>query len=363
MKVTLTGSGGFLGFHTRGLVHSLGGEVAAVSLGDSFRTELATAATSGGDRFIHLAGINRGTDHEVHAGNILLAQQAASTLRSAALPPAEVVFANSVQAGNGSVYGAAKAEAGKILQRAAEDVGATFSDVLLPNLFGEHGKPFYNSVVATFCHLIQSGQKPEVKEDRELELLHAQSAADLLLGRLKADDLHKSTTRLSVSALLTQLQQISELYRSGDIPRLRSHFDVDLFNTYRSFRAGSSLPFVLDRRADARGNFFEVCRSHGGDGQTSFSTTAPGISRGDHFHRRKVERFVVLAGQAEIAMRRLFTDQVLRFRVSGDSPVAIDMPTLWSHNITNIGDGDLYTMFWTNEIFDPSSPDTFSEEV
>ncbi|MFB8368097.1 NAD-dependent epimerase/dehydratase family protein [Pseudarthrobacter sp. NPDC055928] len=261
------------------------------------------------------------------------------------------------------MYGAAKAEASEILRRAADDVGAEFKDVLLPNLFGEHGKPFYNSVVATFCHLIQSGQRPEVMEDRELELLHAQNAADLLLGRLKAEDLYKFTARMTVSTLLTQLQQISELYRSGDIPSLSSDFDVELFNTYRSFRTGDELPFVLDRRADARGSFFEVCRSHGGDGQTSFSTTMPGISRGDHYHRRKVERFVVLAGQAEISMRRLFSDQVLRFSVSGDSPVAIDMPTLWSHNITNTGDMDLYTMFWTNEIFDPSNPDTFSEEV
>ncbi len=363
MKVSLTGSGGFLGFHTRGLVHSIGGDVAAVPLGNAFLSEQAIAATSGRDRFIHLAGVNRGSDREVESGNILMAEQAAATLRSAKVPPIDVVFANSIQAGNASVYGAVKAEAAEILRSAAEAVGATFSNVLLPNLFGEHGEPYYNSVTSTFCHILQSGGQPEVREDRQLVLLHAQDAAELLIGRLDQDNLGNHTTRLSVSALLSHLQQISELYRSGDIPNLDSNFQLNLFNTYRSFRAGNDLPFALDRRADGRGSFFEVCRSHGGDGQASFSTTVPGITRGDHFHRRKVERFVVLAGEAEISMRRLFSDEVLRFKVSGSSPVAVDMPTLWSHNITNTGDRDLYTMFWTNDIFDASNPDTFAEKV
>ncbi|MEA3550227.1 capsular biosynthesis protein [Pseudarthrobacter sp. C1] len=292
-----------------------------------------------------------------------MAQQAAATLRWASAPPAHVVFANSSQAGNGSVYGTAKAEASGILRNAAEEVGATFTDITLPNLFGEHGKPFYNSVVATFCHLLQSRGRPEIKEDRELNLLHAQAAADLLLGRLPLDQLNGHTTRISVSELLARLQELSVIYGSGDVPPLATDFELDLFNTYRSFRIGDELPFTLQRRADARGSFFEVCKSHGGSGQTSFSTTAPGVTRGDHYHRRKVERFVVLSGEAEIAMRRLFSNQVLRFKVSGDSPVAIDMPTFWTHNILNTGDRELYTLFWTNDIFDASNPDTTAEKV
>ncbi|MCO4254749.1 polysaccharide biosynthesis C-terminal domain-containing protein [Pseudarthrobacter cellobiosi] len=365
MKLALTGAGGFLGLHTRALVHSLGGSSEAIGLGDKFDLDQARTSVDGSDRLLHLAGVNRGADAEVRDGNLKFAKQLAEVLGSVASPPKEVVYANSVQAGNGSVYGEAKSEASDVLRVAAESAGAKFTDVLLPNLFGEHGRPFYNSVVATFCHVLQAGQLPEVKDDKELVLLHAQNAAEVLVGIVDVDDMESLTTSRMVSEILGQLQGIAETYRNGDVPNIGSYFDRDLFNTYRSFRLQEhpDLPFALDRRADARGSFFEVCRSHGGDGQTSFSTTVPGITRGQHFHRRKVERFVVLAGTAQIAMRRLFTDEVLRFNVDGSTPVAIDMPTLWTHNITNTGDSELYTMFWTNDIFDPENPDTFAEEV
>lgn len=365
MKVALSGAGGFLGLHTRSVVHSLGGISAGVRLGENFRVEDAQAAINSSDRLVHLAGVNRGSDADVRDGNRVFATQAAEALRAVDKPPGEVVYANSVQAGNGSVYGQAKSDAAAILRSAAEDVGARFTDVLLPNLFGEHGRPFYNSVIATFCQLLRDRQTPEVKDDKELTFLHAQNAADVLLGIVSVQAMESLTARRTVSSVLRQLQDISGTYLNGDIPIVRSAFDLDLFNTYRSFRLveGRDLPFALDRRADSRGSFFEVCRSRGGEGQTSFSTTVPGVTRGQHFHRRKVERFVVLSGTAEISMRRLFSEEVLTFKVDGTAPVAIDMPTLWTHNITNTGDSELYTMFWTNDIFDPANPDTFAEEV
>lgn len=365
MKVALTGQGGFLGLHTRAAAHSLGHTTEAVGIGRNFQHQSAMAAIEGSHSLIHLAGVNRGSDAEVRDGNLSFATQLADVIRRVPSPPLEIVYANSVQAGNGSVYGEAKAEAAGILEAAAESVGARLTSVLLPNLFGEHGRPFYNSVVATFCHLLHAGEVPEVLEDRDLGLLHAQDAADVLLGSVPLADLKSLTVTRTVSAVLNHLQEIAETYRSGDVPALLSPFDTSLFNTYRSFRLqqAQELPFALNRRADARGSFYEVCRSQGGEGQTSFSTTEPGVTRGQHFHRRKVERFVVLSGEAEIAMRCLFSDDVLRFAVDGSQPVAIDMPTLWTHNITNTGSSELYTMFWSNEIFDPISPDTFAEEV
>lgn len=365
MKVALTGADGFLGLHTKALVHSLGSTGSGVGLGEKFVRDKAVASINGSDRLLHLAGVNRGSDAEVRDGNVNLAKQLAHVLQSVASPPTEVVYANSVQAGNGSVYGEAKAEASDILRAAAVSVGANFRNLLLPNLFGENGRPFYNSVVATFCHMLHAGQQPEVRDDKELVLLHAQDAAEVLLGIHGVDNMASLTTHRMVSDILLQLQHIAETYRTGSIPDVGSRFDRNLFNTYRSFRLQRTqeFPFVLDRRADARGSFFEVCRSQGGEGQTSFSTTLSGVTRGQHFHRRKIERFVVLAGTAEIAMRQLFTNEVLRFKVDGSAPVAIDMPTLWTHNIRNIGATELYTMFWTNDIFDPADPDTFAEEV
>jgi UDP-2-acetamido-2,6-beta-L-arabino-hexul-4-ose reductase len=310
---------------------------------------------------IHLAGVNRASDEEVQDGNRLFAEQTADALKEAAHPPETVVYANSTQVGNGTVYGEAKARAGEILREAADEVGATFVDVSLPNIFGEHGRPFYNSVISTFCQLLASGGKPSVDQDRELTLLHAQNAADVLLGSTPL--VSKRAVRDTVSGLLERLRRMSDEYASGDIPDIASDFDRDLFNTYRSFTIDSLTPISLERRADNRGSFFEIVRSRGGSAQSSFSTTVPGISRGDHYHRRKVERFTVLSGDAVISLRRLLTDQIVSFTVSGSEPQSIDMPTMWAHNITNTGTSDLYTSFWSNEIFDPSNPDTFAEAV
>ena len=139
--------------------------------------------------------------------------------------------------------------------------------------------------------------------------------------------------------------------------------DVDLFNTLRSARFPVGAPIPLTPRIDDRGRLVEAVRSHGGPGQSFVSTTRPGITRGEHFHLRKIERFVVIGGRARISLRRLFTDEVVSFDVTGETPVAVDMPTMWVHKIINTGDGELTTLFWSNELFDPAAPDTFPELV
>jgi len=359
MTVALTGARGFLGWHTRASLLETGTTTIPVAVGDRFEVDAATAAINATDRFIHIAGVNRGTDEEVADGNLRFADQVATALRAASTPPPVVVFANSTQSRAGGVYGDAKKAAAEILEKTAAEVGARFENVVLPNLFGEHGRPFYNAVTATFCHLLAEGGQPTVETDRELRLLHAQNAADLLTGSSSGG----SDVEITVTELLTRLREIARLYRSGEIPDVSDPFSRDLFNTYRSYTFPAATPIPLVRKADARGSFFEILRSHGGDGQSSFSTTVPGVRRGDHFHRRKIERFTVLSGQAVIALRRVFTDEVVEFPVTGDAPGAIDMPTLWAHNITNTGEAELFTSFWTNEIFDPANPDTIAEAV
>lgn len=185
----------------------------------------------------------------------------------------------------------------------------------------------------------------------------------MLIGAADVRQQEDLERRESVSGLLTRLLGYASVYGKGHVPDIADSFDRDLFNTYRSYTVEAQTPFALTRHADHRGSFFEVIRSHGGPGQSSFSTTASGVSRGDHYHRRKVERFTVLSGKARISMRRLFTSRVLHFEVDGENPMAVDMPTMWPHRITNIGSSDLYTSFWTNDLFDPLDPDTISEVV
>ncbi|MEF3405229.1 polysaccharide biosynthesis C-terminal domain-containing protein [Agromyces sp. CCNWLW203] len=359
-RIAVSGANGFLGWHTRCAIEGLGSSSTPVRLGDLNSPSATVSALDGADRLIHLAGVNRGSDSEVDDGNELFARQIAAALRLADQPPPVVVFANSIQAGLGNVYGEAKRRAAGILSDVCAEIGVEFIDVRLPNIFGEHGRPFYNSFVATFCDLLSHGESPTVEIDREVPLLHAQAAAAALLG---TGDVEGRTVPMSVSNVLSELARFAEQYSRGEIPALDTSFQRDLFNTYRSYSFGVRQVIPLTRNADARGSFFEITRAHGGAGQSSFSTTHPGVTRGDHYHARKIERFTVVRGSAVIRLQRLFSDEIVRLRVNGDEPVAVDMPTFWSHNITNTGTDELYTSFWINEIYDPADPDTYPKAI
>ncbi|GAA2501881.1 polysaccharide biosynthesis C-terminal domain-containing protein [Winogradskya humida] len=352
----LTGASGFLGWHVRVLARAHGlPDPIAVTRADLCRPDLLAGLLSGADRVLHVAGVNRG---EADLGNRELADQLAAGLRRCATPPKTVVFANSIQAGNGTAYGDGKAAAAATLAEATEWSGSRFEDVRLPNLFGEHGRPYYNSVVATFCRELADGNTPRVDQDRPLDLLHATDAAALLAGLPAA-----GPTRCGVGDLLDRLREMAARYAVGEIPSLTSRFDVRLFNTYRSHLFPATTPFPLPCHSDTRGDLVEAVKVHGGGGQTFVSTTNPGITRGEHFHLAKVERFLVLRGEALIRVRRVLHDDIHTFRVRGERPAFVDMPAMWAHSITNIGDSDLLTLFWSNEVFDPGQPDTFPERV
>ena len=361
MKVVLTGADGFLGWHTRVRLAALTDhDVVAVG---RHQWPALDEAVRNADAIIHVAGVNRGEDHLVEQGNVQLARDVAqAVLRSGSRP--RIIFANSAQSGNGSPYGTGKSEAAEILCRCAERSGSHFVEVLLPNLFGEHGRPDYNSFVANFAYALGHGEQPRV-DDREIQLLHAQEAAGVLIGALSRPKavVNPHGVSTTVASVFGTLRDFHRLYQSGDIPPLNSSLELDLFNVLRAASFPQNSPMALTPRVDDRGHLVEVVRAHGGAGQTFVSTTKPAFTRGEHFHLRKVERFVVLAGHARICLRKMFGTEVVQFDVQGDVPVAVDMPTMWAHNITNVGHTDLTTLFWTNDLFDADAPDTFPELV
>ncbi|HET6534376.1 MAG TPA: NAD-dependent epimerase/dehydratase family protein, partial [Actinoplanes sp.] len=221
--VVLTGAGGFLGWHVRVLARALGlPEPIVVDRSVLAEPHRLADALHGADRVVHLAGINRGEPGDVAAGNIALARQLAAGIRACGTPPKTVAFANSVQAGNGTPYGDGKATAAALLAETTRWSGSDFTDVRLPNLFGEHGRPHYNSVIATFCRVLADGGTPEVSGDRELELMHATDAAAIMLGTADAHP----TVRRTVRELADQLDLFATLYRTGEIPALADRFDV-----------------------------------------------------------------------------------------------------------------------------------------
>jgi UDP-2-acetamido-2,6-beta-L-arabino-hexul-4-ose reductase len=202
-------------------------------------------------------------------------------------------------------------------------------------------------------------------DDRPVELLHAQDAAQSLVDALttEVDRLDPRGETLRVQEVLDLLHEFKASYDTGTVPDLSTPVRTNLFNTYRAALFPAAYPIALTPHADARGRFVETVRSLGGPGQTSFSTTVPGVTRGEHYHLRKVERFAVIQGSATISLRRLFTDEVVDFPVTGEHPAAVDMPIGWAHNITNTGEDTLLTQFWSNELFDPADPDTYPEPV
>jgi len=319
---------------------------------------------SSSEVLVHLAGMNRGNDREVEAANIALAEAVIAACERTGSSP-HVIYSNSTHYTRESAYGRSKRCAAGLFQRWAERTRATFTDLVLPHIFGECGKPFYNSVVSTFCYQLANGLDPEIHKDGELELLHAQQvahkireiAAQRIGGQVR---MHGAPTR--VSELLSKLTLLAKQYGGQLIPDLRDGLDLDLFNTYRSYLFPQHYPVTVNPNKDGRGDLFEAVKTFNG-GQCFISSTRPGMTRGNHYHTRKFERFLVLQGRAKIRIRRIFQTAVAEFEVCGDCPQFVDMPTLHAHNITNIGASDLITLFWAHEIFNPACSDTIAEPV
>jgi len=363
MKIVLTGADGFLGWHTRLRLAALT-EHQVVAVTRQNWSDL-TQTISGADAVVHLAGVNRArTDAEVERGNNQLAADLARAV-SAAGRPLRVVMSGTIQVERDNAYGRSKLSAQRLIAESTTTAGGHFVDVSLPSLFGEHGRPNYNSFVATFVHAIISGQVPQL-DNNSVELLHAQDAAQSLIEALDTD-VERLRPHGASKGVLEVWDLLQEFHRSyvptGEIPNLDSKFRVDLFNTYRASLFPTHYPIALVPHSDPRGSFVETVRCRGGEGQSSFSSTVPGSTRGEHYHLSKVERFAVIQGRARISLRRMFHDDVVDFDVSGDRPAAIDMPVGWVHNITNTGDDVLLTQFWSHELFRPDAPDTFSELV
>ena len=363
MKIVLTGASGFLGWHTRLRLSALTEhEIRPISRQNwSDLGDLVAEA----DAIIHIAGVNRAANDEaVERGNIEIGNDLAVAVASSDRP-LRVVMAGTIQVERDNPYGRGKLAAQNQIAEATQSVGGHFVEVRLPNLFGEHGVPNYNSFVATFVRSVIDGETPRIS-DNTVELLHAQDASQALIDGLYAseDRLRPRGQLINVGAVWDLLKEFHRSYvPTGEIPDLSTRFRINLFNTYRSALFPDHYPINLVPHSDSRGSFVETVRCCGGEGQSSVSSTVPGVTRGDHYHLTKIERFAVVQGNARISLRKMFEKDVLDFEVSGNNPVAIDMPVGWVHNITNTGNDVLLTQFWSHELFRPDAPDTFPEPV
>lgn len=365
MRIGVTGAHGLIGWHTLCFLH-VTDQVTPIgaSRADFASPNALDDFVNKCDAIIHFAGQNRGDDELVERVNQQLAEQLVESLERVGQTP-HLVFASSTHIDRDTAYGRSKRAAAKIFNDWSERCGAMFTNLILPHVFGEFGRPFYNSVVSTFCHQLALGEEPCIELDGQLELLHAHEVAEIALATIvnaQEGDVRPEGRVLQVSEMLGMITSMADRYRQGVIPGFNDPFELRLFNVFRSYLYPDYYPQSITLHRDQRGALFESVKSDHG-GQAFLSTTKVGVTRGDHFHFNKVERFLVINGQAEIRIRRLLTDQVTVFKVGGEQPVYIDIPTLHTHNITNIGDSDLLTFFWSHEIFDPVNSDTYAEPV
>lgn len=371
MKIGITGADGLIGFHLRALLRaSQGVHETRLATRDTFRDSGSLSRfVEGLDTIFHCAGMNRGDEAEIERVNRQLAEELAAALERAG-SRATVVYANSTHFSRDTPYGRGKRRAGDVLGEWGRAAGASVRNVVLPHVFGEFGRPFYNSVVSTFCHQLAAGERPRIDVDGELELIHAQGVARHFVGMAEdacgaspsVDNIRLNGRTLRVSEMLGRMQALLGRYLDNVVPDLRDQLDLELFNTLRSYLYPTNYPRPLKVHSDPRGDLFEAIKTDQG-GQTFVSSSHPGITRGNHFHLRKIERFLVIGGEAEIKLRKLFTGEIHCFRVSGSQPAYVDIPTFHTHSITNVGSSILHTLFWANEIFDPNDSDTYGEAV
>lgn len=371
IKIGITGQDGFVGQHLYNNLGLFSDDFERVPFRKDFfqNEERLNLFITKCEVIIHLAAVNRHHEPKViYETNIELVKKLISGLNQTK-SKAHIIFASSTQEEGESPYGISKKEGRKAFAQWAIESGGKFSGLIIPNVFGPFGLPNYNSFISTFCHQLCNDELPIINQDNLVKLIYIDDLIKVFIDEVRSG---KGTEMVNidasdefmVSSVLNKLKGYQSQYLvSGVIPEMKTSFELNLFNTFRSYiNIKNHFPFRMIRHSDSRGGFVEVIREKQG-GQVSFSTTLPGITRGNHFHTRKIERFAVIKGKAIIRLRKIGSDEIQVFYLNESEPAYVDIPIWHTHNISNIGDEELYTVFWISEFYDPCNPDTFIEQV
>ncbi|MDC1217504.1 NAD-dependent epimerase/dehydratase family protein [Flavobacteriaceae bacterium] len=368
MRIVISGHTGFVGGHLlRNLNLHFPNHKFILLNKEDFLSENFNDKIQKEDFIYHLAGVNRAeTDKEVYSSNIKINSSLLNHLEKIKFK-GKLYFSSSLQEESDSIYGKAKKQAREDFKRLSEKLGFTFYFSLTPNVFGTFCKPFYNSFIATFSHQLINNQSPKIITDNTVKLIYIDDHINSLLSLLenRIDQLNFNFHKeIKVSEVLEKLKLFYNQYiKENKIPDLGLKFDKDLFNTFRSYINHENFyPRAYQLHSDRRGSFIELSKTLS-SGQSSYSTTNSGVTRGNHFHTRKIERFSIIKGKAKIELRKYLTDEIISFELDDNSPSYVDMPLWYTHNITNIGDEELLTFFWINELYDKNDADTYPEIV
>jgi len=368
VKVLVTGSAGFVGRNLCvALARTAGVELWQCDVGSP--AAALEAGLANADLIFHLAGVNRPqTTDEFQTGNAGLTEEICHKLLALSRKP-KLVLSSSVQAEYDNPYGLSKRQAEAALCAYADRSGAPAVVHRLKNLFGKWCRPNYNSVTATFCHNIANGLPIQVSDPRNIvDLTYVDDVVSAFLTELTdsppgfrmAEPLPSHQITLGdLAALITSFRDLRQTLL---LPDFSHAFVRALYATYLSYLPTNAFAYGLNIKTDNRGSLAEWIKQPG-IGQIFISHSKPGVIRGNHFHHTKVEKFLVVQGEAVVRFRPIQGEEIIEYPVKGEDYKVVDIPPGYTHCIENIGAGDLVTLFWSSEVFDPARPDTIFDPV
>ena len=366
MNILIPGARGFMGKNLRSALTGRCGDAHRLMLLDMPHTEeelLAAAAEA--DFVFHLAGVNRPTDPaDFQKGNADFTRQLLTLLKERGKRP-PVLLSSSIQAALENPYGQSKLSAEQAVADYGRETGSAVYLYRLPNVFGKWSRPNYNSAVATFCHNVARGLPITVNDPSvTLRLVYIDDVVEEFLRAMEGQP-HREGEWCTVQPVHeVNLGHMAELIQS--FPALRDSLTAPdqsdplvkkLYATYLSFLPPEDFSRPTVTHADQRGSFTELLHM-GSRGQVSLNVSRPHITKGDHWHQTKHEKFIVLQGEGVIRFRKVGDSTVIAYKVSGENLTVVDIPTGYTHSIENTGDTDMLTLMWANEVFDPAHPDT-----
>jgi UDP-2-acetamido-2,6-beta-L-arabino-hexul-4-ose reductase len=363
-RILITGGRGFLG---RNLAAHLGErkDCATRIFDQEDSAQDLKSWVLGADVIFHLAGVNRPQDPiDFERGNAELTELLCQFLREGGRSP-KIVFSSSIQAELDNPYGASKAKAESVLRQFFSDTGACVRIYRLKNLFGKWCRPNYNSVTATFCHNIANDLPISVSDPaREVELSYVDDVVAAFLSEI--DGLQTAgeagaeipTYKIQLGDLAGRIQAFHEMRNTLTLPDFAEWFNRALYATYLSHIPPAARQHNLEIRSDARGSLAEFIKQKH-FGQIFVSRTKPGVTRGNHYHHTKTEKFFVVEGDGLIRMRAVEGGLVEEYSVTGSAYQVIDIPPGFTHSIKNVGKREMVTLFWSSELFNPDRLDTY----
>ncbi|MGX7132229.1 capsular polysaccharide biosynthesis protein CapF [Enterococcus songbeiensis] len=369
MKILVTGSMGFVG---KNLIAELKNqdEHEIYEFDKETPKELLVDYCKNAEFIFHLAGVNRPeTTAEFMEGNFGFTSELLDLLKQAN-NTCPIMLSSSIQAKLDNPYGESKRAGEELLQKYHEETGAEIYVYRFANLYGKWSRPNYNTVVATFCYKIARGEEVSVNDPKAtIDLCYIDDVVKELLNCLQGNPTVQdgfgfvpAIDQVSVGELRDLIVSFKENRQTLGLPKLNRRIEKNLYSTYLSFLPEDQFSYPLKMNSDQRGSFTEFLRTPD-RGQVSVNISKPGITKGNHWHHTKNEKFLVVSGTGVIRFRKIDSDEVIEYFVSGEKLEVVDIPVGYTHNIENLGESDMVTLMWVNEPFDPENPDTYYVEV